>query len=130
MSRQRNLLMLLILTTTALWLQSCGKKSRSGALPKLGKDRVEDVIAAMTPEEKVILSLGNSNWNNPPIQPNPGFAGYTHTLPHLGINTTIGMQGRGAGVLVSEYLDAGAEMKLDTNVNVIVQKASGDKKKL
>ncbi|MDP2337038.1 MAG: glycoside hydrolase family 3 C-terminal domain-containing protein [Bacteroidota bacterium] len=128
---KNKLQVLLFLTIAQLFLQACySKKSQLGGLPQLGKDNVADVVAAMTPEEKVSMSLGNSDWSNTPIQPNPGFAGYTHLIPRLGINTTIGMQGSGAGVLVSEYLDASAEIKLDTNVNVVIAKSGDSKKKL
>jgi beta-glucosidase len=127
----KNLFMLksgvvLFFALALLILHRCGyDQSPSGDLPQLGKDDLSALISAMTQEEKVSMVLGNSNWSDPPIKPNPGFAGYTHTIPRLGITTTVGMQGSGAGVLVAQYLDAGTAMKRDTNVNVLVPQSAG-----
>jgi len=64
-------------------------------LPQLGKDKIEDVIAAMTQEEKVylLMGLGENNWLNPPTGPKTviiaGEAGLTWAIPRLGITPTV-----------------------------------------
>lgn len=121
---------LIVITMMQVVLSGCGSQQpQQAALPQLGKNQIREVIAAMTPEEKVLMVLGNSNWSNPPIKPNPGFVGYTFTLPRLGINTTVGMQGSGAGVLVAVYLDAGTDMKVDTIINVLLPQSAGGNRK-
>lgn len=60
-------------------------------LPILGKDKIEDVIAAMTIEEKVylLMGLGDENWTNPKDGRKTvivnGAAGRTWDIPRLGI---------------------------------------------
>jgi len=64
-------------------------------VPQLGKDKIEDVIAAMTPEEKVylLMGLGENNWMNPATGPKTviiaGEAGLTWAIPRLGITPTV-----------------------------------------
>lgn len=67
----------------------------SAHVPQLGKDKVEDVIAAMTQKEKVylLMGLGENNWMNPPTGPKTviiaGEAGLTWAIPRLGITPTV-----------------------------------------
>lgn len=49
----------LFLITAQLVLQSC---SGSNQLPQLGKDKIETVIAAMTPEEKIGMTVGDGKF--------------------------------------------------------------------
>ena len=64
-------------------------------IPQLGKDKIEDVIAAMTQEEKVylLMGLGENNWLNPTTGPKTviiaGEAGLTWAIPRLGITPTV-----------------------------------------
>ncbi|TSA32010.1 MAG: beta-glucosidase [Porphyromonadaceae bacterium] len=65
--------LLLLITISQLFLQGCSsKKSQLGVFPQLGKDKVEDVIAAMTPEEKIALTVGVGDGKTPP----PGVPAY------------------------------------------------------
>jgi beta-glucosidase len=83
-------LTLLVLFTTPIFSQS-GKKK----LPQLGKDKIEDIIAAMTPEEKVylLMGLGKNNEINPPTGEKTvivaGEAGRTWDIPRLGITAAV-----------------------------------------
>ncbi|MDP4238500.1 MAG: glycoside hydrolase family 3 C-terminal domain-containing protein [Bacteroidota bacterium] len=64
-------------------------------IPQLGKDKIEDVIAAMTREEKVylLMGLGENCWLNPPTGPKTviiaGEAGLTWAIPRLGITPAV-----------------------------------------
>jgi len=64
-------------------------------VPQLGKDKIADIIAAMTPEEKVylLMGLGDANWTNPATGEKtvivPGSAGRTWDIPRLGIPATV-----------------------------------------
>jgi len=64
-------------------------------VPQLGKDKIEDVIAAMTPQEKVylLMGLGDDIWRNPPTGEKtmilPGAAGLTLAIPRLGITSSV-----------------------------------------
>ena len=64
-------------------------------VPQLGKDKIEDVIAAMSPEEKVylLMGLGENNWTNPTDAPKTviidGEAGLTWAIPRLNIKPTV-----------------------------------------
>lgn len=84
------LLIALLLLTTQLFPQS-GKTK----MPQLGKDKIEDVIAAMTPEEKVylLMGLGKNNETNPSIGEKTvivsGEAGRTWNIPRLGITAAV-----------------------------------------
>lgn len=78
---------------TALVLSSCGDK-----IPQLGKDSVEDVVAAMTLEEKALLvtgvgmdsgSEGLSATIGAQAELVPGAAGSTHAIPRLGIPQVV-----------------------------------------
>ena len=74
----------------AAWAQA-----PAGAPPRLGQGRVQDVVAAMTTQEKVALLVGMGMFNvpGPPVDPEdakvpekvPGAAGRTHAIPRLGI---------------------------------------------
>jgi len=60
--------------------------------PQLGKDKVEDVIAAMTPEEKAYLVIGRGLENEAQEALSkiaPGVQGITYSIPRLGIPTVI-----------------------------------------
>ena len=63
--------------------------------PQLGKDKITDVIVAMTPEEKVslVMGIGDATWTNPPSGGKtvllPGAAGCTWAIPRLGITPAI-----------------------------------------
>jgi beta-glucosidase len=63
--------------------------------PQLGKDKMSDVIAAMTLEEKVylLMGLGDQNWTNPPSGEKTvivaGEAGRTWDIKRLGIPPTV-----------------------------------------
>ncbi|MDR3653092.1 MAG: glycoside hydrolase family 3 C-terminal domain-containing protein [Paludibacter sp.] len=64
-------------------------------IPQLGKDKIDDVIAAMTLEEKVylLMGLGENNWLNPPTGEKTviiaGEAGLTWAIPRLGITPSV-----------------------------------------
>jgi|WetSurMetagenome_2_1015567.scaffolds.fasta_scaffold46420_2 beta-glucosidase len=69
--------------------------------PKLGKDRVKKVIAAMTLEEKVSLVVGTGSimpGGSPPLV--AGAAGTSYSLPRLGITSLVLTDGP-AGVRIS-----------------------------
>ncbi|VBB44717.1 Beta-glucosidase-like glycosyl hydrolase [uncultured Paludibacter sp.] len=63
-------------------------------VPVLGKDKIEDVIAAMTLQEKVYLlvGLGDENWMHLKTDSNRvivnGAAGRTYDIPRLGITAS------------------------------------------
>lgn len=63
--------------------------------PQLGKDKIADIIAAMTPEEKVylLIGLGDASWANPSTGEKTvilsGAAGRTWDIPRLGIPATV-----------------------------------------
>lgn len=87
--KKLNQLFILLLLTVSLFAQNDRK------VPQLGKDNIADVIAAMTPEEKVylLMGLGDENWTNPPSGEKtvivPGSAGRTWAIPRLGIPATV-----------------------------------------
>ncbi|MFA5817349.1 MAG: glycoside hydrolase family 3 C-terminal domain-containing protein [Bacteroidales bacterium] len=105
--------LLLLLMISQLFLQGCSsKKSQLGVLPQLGKDKVEDVIAAMTIEEKIALTVGVGDGKTPPsgvpaYNPKSGFSiednttsysaplftpivdGCVWGIPRLGIKSTV-----------------------------------------
>ena len=62
--------------------------------PQLGKNKMEDIVAAMTLEEKVnlIMGVGNATWQNPETGKKTvildGAAGRTYDIPRLGITAT------------------------------------------
>ena len=64
-------------------------------IPQLGKDKIEDVIASMTQQEKVylLMGLGENNWLNPKTGSKTviiaGEAGLTWAIPRLGITPTV-----------------------------------------
>jgi len=63
--------------------------------PKLGKDKIGDIIAAMTLEDKVylLMGLGDANWTNPASGEKTviidGEAGRTWDIPRLGITPAV-----------------------------------------
>ena len=74
--------------------------AQSGSAPQLGKATLKEVVAALTPEEKVLLVVGMGFYPSgfpegmlPPGNPGdrevpekvPGAAGRTHAIPRLGI---------------------------------------------
>jgi len=87
--KKLNQLFILLLLTVSLFAQNDRK------IPQLGKDNIADVIAAMTPEEKVylLMGLGDENWTNSPSGEKtvivPGSAGRTWAIPRLGIPPTV-----------------------------------------
>jgi len=64
-------------------------------IPQLGKDKVENVIAAMTLQEKVylLMGLGDNGWSNPSNGEKTvlidGEAGLTWAIPRLGITSAV-----------------------------------------
>ncbi|GAA4320179.1 beta-glucosidase [Mucilaginibacter gynuensis] len=93
-------------------LLSCSDKNQA---PQLGEAPVKEVVAAMTPEEKVKLIIGmGMNYDGipdgilPPADPEdakvpekvPGAAGRTHAIPRLGIPSIVLSDGP-AGVRIS-----------------------------
>ena len=103
MKRVKKLIMGIISATT-LFSTSCG----SDKAPKLGVDKLDDVVAAMTEDEKIMLLLGCGMKNieepvgvvgaNDDII--PGAAGTTHGIPRLGIPSIVLADGP-AGLRIS-----------------------------
>jgi len=87
--KKLNQLFILLLLATSLFAQNDRK------VPRLGKDKIADVIASMTPEEKVylLMGLGDENWTNTPSGEKTvivsGSAGRTWAIPRLGITPTV-----------------------------------------
>ena len=63
MKTRNTLAMSLLLLAFQLLVQSCNEKQPT-TTPQLGKDKIEDVIAAMTPEEKIGLTVGDGRFLN------------------------------------------------------------------
>ena len=67
----------------------------SAQLPQLGKNKIEDIVAAMTLDEKIdlIMGLGDATWKNPPTGEKTVIidqaAGCTYKIPRLGIPPTV-----------------------------------------
>ena len=84
-----------ILFSSLLMIFGITSAQNSNHIPQLGRDKVEDVVAAMTQEEKVylLMGLGENNWLNPPTGPKTviiaGEAGLTWAIPRLGITSTV-----------------------------------------
>ncbi len=103
MKRVKKLIMGIISATT-LFSTSCG----GDKAPKLGVDKLDDVVAAMTEDEKIMLLLGCGMKNieepvgvvgaNDDII--PGAAGTTHGIPRLGIPSIVLADGP-AGLRIS-----------------------------
>jgi len=74
--------------------------------PQLGKDKIQDVIAALTIEEKVslLMGLGKKNWEKPEYDGKSifvsGISGRTFAVPRLGIPSVIFSDGP-AGLHIS-----------------------------
>ena len=84
-----------ILFSSLLLIFGFTSAQNTNHVPQLGKDKVEDVIAAMTLEDKVFLliGLGDDNPKNP-ISDVPGViieaeAGRTWDIPRLGVTATV-----------------------------------------
>lgn len=64
-------------------------------IPQLGKDKIDDVIAAMTLQEKVylVMGLGDKTWKNPETGDKTviidGAAGCSYAIPRLGITPAV-----------------------------------------
>jgi len=84
-----------LLFSTLLFLSSWLVAQDNKYVPQLGKDKIEDVIAAMTLQEKVylLMGLGENNWRNPPKGDKTviieGEAGVTWAIPRLGITPSV-----------------------------------------
>jgi beta-glucosidase len=84
-----------ILFSSLLMVFGLTTAQNTNHIPQLGRDKVEDVVAAMTQEEKVylLMGLGENNWLNPPTGPKTviiaGEAGLTWAIPRLGITSTV-----------------------------------------
>ncbi len=84
--RKRNLFLVLCLLAGPVFSQS---------VPQLGSNRIKDVVAAMTLEEKVkiVMGLGGDTWTNPkegkPTVIVQGAAGCTYGIARLGIPPTV-----------------------------------------
>ena len=84
-----------ILFTSLLAVFGCMNAQNTTHIPQLGKDKIENVIAAMTQQEKVylLMGLGENNWLNPPTGEKTviiaGEAGLTWAIPRLGITPTV-----------------------------------------
>ena len=93
-----------LIITGAILLTALG--SAAVAQPKLTKDNIDEVIKAMTLEEKVTLVVGGSraiNINGVPSGTTnlvPGAAGVTRAVPRLGIPQTVLSDGP-AGVRIN-----------------------------
>ncbi|MDE5684097.1 MAG: glycoside hydrolase family 3 protein, partial [Muribaculaceae bacterium] len=91
------------LVATAILLSACGVKA-----PQLGIDPIEDVIAAMTPEEKahLIVGTGMAGFEGDSAVVGetrnivPGAAGTTYPIPRLGIPAIVLADGP-AGLRIS-----------------------------
>lgn len=89
--------------------------------PQLGKDKIEDVITALTIKEKVslLMGLGKQNWEKPEADGKSifvsGIGGRTFAIPRLGIPSVIFADGP-AGLHISAVQDiegvAKAEMEM------------------
>src|SRR4030095_16683805 len=85
---------LLTLTLLAVFISASTPHAQDGSL-RLGRNNVKEVIAAMTPEEKVRLLVGmgasfgdesqQSEEDRKTPEKVPGAAGRTHAIPRLGI---------------------------------------------
>lgn len=64
-------------------------------VPQLGKNKIEDIISAMTLEDKVymLIGIGDATWRNPVSGEKTvlidGAAGRTWAIPRLGITPTV-----------------------------------------
>ena len=76
-------------------LMSVSAFSQNTSTPVLGKDKIDDVISAMTLKEKVYLlvGMGDDAWNNPSEAQKAamlsGAAGLTYDIPRLGITPAV-----------------------------------------
>jgi beta-glucosidase len=104
---KKNLLVLFILV-----ISTSVSVLRAQSLPQLGKSPIKDVIAAMTPEEKAKLVVGNGfnirGAGGPTIGQTkdkvPGAAGTTFAIPRLGIPSIVVSDGP-AGLRIDSIRD-------------------------
>ena len=84
-----------IVLTLFLFSMTFSNSQNNANLPQLGKDKVEEVISAMTLEEKVylLMGLGEASWTNPVSGEKTviidGAAGRTWDIPRLGITPAV-----------------------------------------
>lgn len=96
--------------------------------PQLGKDKLEDVIAALTIEEKVslLMGLGKQNWEKPEYDGKSifvsGIGGRTFAVPRLGIPSVIFADGP-AGVHISANQNIEGVAKAEMEMSPEDQKA-------
>lgn len=86
----------------ALSLTLCGQSQAQDL--KLSANNIDQIVAAMTLEEKAHLLVGGDNYdrNGKKIDPVEGVAGYTHAIPRLGIPATVLTDGP-AGVRIASH---------------------------
>lgn len=84
-----------LLFTAFLFFSSWSVAQNMAYVPQLGKDKIEDVIAAMTLEEKVylLMGIGEPGWKNPETGEKTvlidGEASRTGAIPRLGITPVV-----------------------------------------
>lgn len=84
-----------LLFSVLVFLSSWSVAQNNAHAPQLGKDKIEDVIAAMTLEEKVylLMGIGEPGWKNPEIGEKTviidGEASRTGAIPRLGITPIV-----------------------------------------
>ncbi len=89
----------IILAALLFFVVTCLFAQKNKPAPKLGKNKVAEVIAAMTLEEKIhlVMGLGQACWTNPPTGEKTvlleGEAGRTWAIPRLGITATVETDG-------------------------------------
>jgi len=76
-------------------LLAIGVFSQNTKLPQLGKDKTDDVVSAMTLQEKVYLlvGMGDDAWKTPPAGQKSVMlgdaAGLTYAIPRLGVTPAV-----------------------------------------
>ena len=100
----------------------------SKKLPQLGKSSIEEVIAAMTIEEKVDLLIGHYDTKDKSVVGNaavllPGAAGQTNAIPRLGIPATVVSDGP-AGLRIQPKRDGTTQTFYCTHFPVATELAS------
>jgi len=127
MRAEKILIVGLLLLTAQILITSCSSSSQ----PQLGKDKVKDVIASFTLEEKIALIVGVGDGKTPPpgvpvfnpyiggisiddngrtLKPDekmlrfPRNEGYIWSIPRLGVKSTT-MHGAGASLTIDPHPD-------------------------
>lgn len=92
---------------------------------KLSADNIDEIVSAMTLEEKVHLLVGGDNYdsNGKKIDYVPGAAGPSHAIPRLGIPATVLTDGP-AGVRISSRRNGTNETFFGTGFPVGIALAS------